>query len=233
MAKLEQISRNGKNGYKLPDGTIVIDPQYDDCVGTFGLDSYNHTEFAIVAIDGKCGMINESGETVIPLEYQEVKHLFDDLFAARKETQDKSWCVGVVKPNGDIVVPFDYKYIVAKGKYIVCYKEAGSSRVYTHTLIDTHGSIYKYVRESNPVVFNSDGQQIYEGEAVSSKYDFLITKRKDKFGVIDMAGNTILDNKYDAIEIACKDRFIVRVNEEESWLFGVINDKDEIIIDFK
>ena len=233
MAKLEQISRNGKKGYKALGGTIVIEPQYDDCVGTFGLDSYNHTEYAIVAIDGKCGMINESGETVIPLEYQEVKHLFEDLFAARKETKDKSWCIGVVKPNGEIVIPFDYKYIVAKGKYIVCFKEACSSRVYTHTLIDTNGCVYKYVRESNPVVFNCNGQQIYEGEAVSSKFDYLITKQEDRFGVIDMAGNSILENKYDAIDIACKDRFIVRINDEESWSFGVLNDKAEIIIDFK
>lgn len=232
MAKLEQISRDGKKGYKSPDGTIVIEPQYDDCVGTFGLDSYNHTEYAIVAIDGKCGMINESGETVIPIKYQEVSHLFGDLFAVRKELEDKQWCVGVVKPDETIVVPFDFKHIISEGNYIVCFKEAGSSRVYTHTLIDTHGSVYKYVRESNPVVFNSDGRQIYEGEAVSSKYDYLITKLEDKFGVIDKDGNSILDNKYDAIDIACNDRFIVRVNDEESSVFGVLNQKSETIIDF-
>lgn len=232
MANLERFSHNGKYGYKDSEGKVVIEPRFDNGIGRFGTDSLYGTHFAFAILDGKCGIINEIGETIIPFEYQEVKYLFDDLFVARKESRDQSWCVGVIRPDGNPVIPFDFKYIIAMGRYIICYKEASSSRGSSHTLIKASSSIYQYSKESNSIVFNPEGEQIYEGEAISSKHDYLITKAEEKFGVIDNKGKTILNNQYDEIDIVCPTRFIVRVNSEESWSFGVVNEKSEVIIDF-
>src|SRR5574344_350007 len=232
MAKLERISHNGKYGYKSSDGTILIEPRFDDGVGCFGIDSYNHSEYAPVSLNGKCGMINESGNIIIPFEYQEVCHLFDDFFAVRKELPEKKWSYGVIKPDGTVIVPFEYKMITKVGHFFECFKEANSSRIYTHTLFDTRGNIYKYSQEKYPVVYNSNGEMIYDGSAIYSEYDYLVVNKNDKYGIINKDGKQIVEIEYEDVIIASPNRFIVRRNDGDSWSFGVVDSQTNIIIDF-
>ena len=232
MDKLEKFSVKGKHGYRNAKGEVVIEPQFDDGISTFGLDSYNHTEYAPVSMNGKCGMIHESGTVIIPFEYQEVRHLFDDYFAVRQELPEKQWSCGVIKSDGTIVVPFDFKKVIKVGHYFECFKEASSSRVYTHTLFDTNGNVFKYSWEKDPIVYNSNGEMIYEGAAIESKFDYLIVSKDDKFGVIDHDGNRIVEIEYEDVIVVSPDRIIVRRNNDDSWLFGVLDSKSNIIIDF-
>lgn len=233
MAELNKFSFYGKIGYKNNEGDVVIEPQFDDGIDKFGLNSYNHTEYAPVSLNGKCGMIHESGNIVIPFEYQEVLHLFDDYFAVRKELDGEKWSCGVIKPDGSIVVPFEYERITKIGHYFECFKEASSSRVYSHTLFDTEGNVFKYSWEKTPVVYNSNGAMIYEGPAIDSKCDYLIVCREDKRGVIGDSGELIVEIEYEDVIIVNSDRIIVRRSDGDSWQFGVLDSKSNIIIDFK
>ena len=234
MAKLEQISLNFKKGYKSSDGKIVIEPQFDDCISTFGIDSYNHSKYAQVSIGNKCGMIDESGIIIIPIEYQEVYHLFDDFFAVRKELPRGKWCSGVIKPDGTVIVPFEYKKITNVGHFFECFKEATSSRIFDFdfTLFDHRGRVFKYSLEKDPVIYNSNGEMIYEGAAIDSKFDYIVINKNGKYGIIDHEGKIIVEMECEDVIIASSNRFIVRCNDGDSWLFGVVDSNTNIIIDF-
>lgn len=232
MGTFERFLQNGKYGYKNAESAVVIEPQFDDGISTFGLNSYNHTEYAPVSKNGKCGMIHESGKIIVPFEYQEVCHLFDEYFAVRKEMPEGGWSCGVIKPDGTIVVPFEYKRITKVGNSFECYKDAHSSRVYTHTLFDTNGNVFKYSWEKDPVVYNSNGEMIYEGSVIDSKNGYLIVSGEDKRGVIDQDGKRVIDIEYEDIIIVNSDRIIARRNDGDSWQFGVLDSKSNIIIDF-
>lgn len=233
MGKLEEFSLNGKHGYTNAKGEVVIEPQFDDCIYTFGLDSYKHTEYAPVSLNGKCGIIDESGKIVIPFEYQEVIHLFDDYFAVRKKLSEKEWSYGVIKPDGTVVVPFDYKMITNKGRFLECYKEAYSSRIYTHCLFDVDGRIFKYNGKQSPFIYNNKGELVFEGFAIDSRYDYLIVEKDGKYGVIGFNGKHIVEIEYDDVVIVNQKRFIVRRNDGITWSLGVLDDNSNIIIDFK
>lgn len=232
MAELNAFSFNEKIGYKNTKGDIVIEPQFDYGISTFGLDSFEHTEYAPVSLNGKCGMINESGNIIIPFEYQEVRHMFDDYFVVRKELPEKRWSCGVIKPDGTIVVPFEYKMITKVGHFFECFKEASSSRIHTHTLFDINGNVFMYSLEKEPIVYNSNGDMIYEGSAIDSKFDYLIVSKEDKHGIIDQDGRHIVEIEYEDVIIVTPDRIIVRRSDGDSWLFGVIDSKSNIVIDF-
>ena len=195
MGKLVEFSLNGKHGYTNAKGEVVIEAQFDDCISTFGLDSYNHTEYAPVCLNGKCGIIDESGRIVIPFEYQEARHLFDDYFAVRKKLSEKEWSNGVIKPDGTVVVPFDYKMITNKGRFFECYKEACSSRIYsriyTHRLFDSYGRIFKYCGDKTPFIYNTKGELVFEGFVIDSRYNFLIVEKDGKYGVIDINNTSV------------------------------------------
>lgn len=232
MDKLEKFSVKGKHGYRNAKGEVVIEPQFDDGISTFGLDSYNHTVYAPVSLKGKCGMINESGELVIPFKYQEVIHLFEDYFVVRKELPEKKWSCGVIKPDGTVVVPFEYKKISNEGRYFECFKEASSSRKYEHTLFDVNGRVYKYSWEKDPVIYNSDGKLVFDGYAVRSDYGLLVVRSEGQYGVIDSDGKQIVDVKYEDVNIVRSDRIIARRKEGETWSFGVLDANSNIVIDF-
>ena len=233
MGKLKEFSLNGKHGYTNAKGEVVIEAQFDDCISTFGLDSYNHIEYAPVCLNGKCGIIDESGRIVIPFEYQEARHLFDDYFAVRKKLSEKEWSYGVIKPDGTVVIPFDYKVITNKGRFFECYKEAHSSRIYTHSLFDYYGRIFKYCWEKDSFIYNNKGELVFEGFALDSRYDYLIVEKEGKYGVIDFNGKHVVEIEYDDVVIVSPKRFIVRRNDAAAWSLGVLDDNSNIIIDFK
>lgn len=233
MGELKEFSLKGKHGYTNAKGEVVIEAQFDDCISTFGLDSYKHTEYAPVCLNGKCGIIDESGRIVIPFEYQEARHLFDDYFAVRKKVSEEEWSCGVIKPDGTVVIPFDYKMITNKGRYFECYKEADSSRIYKHSLFDYYGRIFEYCGKRTPFIYNNKGELVFEGFAIDSRYDFLIVKKDGKYGVIDLNGRHVVEIEYEDVVIVNPKRFIARHNDGIEWSLGVLDDNSNVIIDFK
>lgn len=76
--------KNGKYGYLRNDGKVLIECIYEEVYDSFFI---NNKNYGIIEIDEKCGLINiETGEIVIPCEYEELemlRHVY--LFNAKKD----------------------------------------------------------------------------------------------------------------------------------------------------
>lgn len=222
--RYERIKVNEKIGYKTSNGTIVIDPIYDD--GSLFLDDY-----ASVVKDGKCGVIDQYGNAIVPFLYDEAYHLFDKLFAVRRHENNK-WSLGVIDEKGKEILPFEYEYVNHFGHFIQCYKKASSKRKHS---MDTNGRVYDYHRDwyeiDNELWFNQFGNNIYVGYGEKSVFDYLIIKEDNEFGLIDDYGRKILPCCYEEIFVRRRNRFVVCQKEEDGKIhWGVIDDDNRIVI---
>lgn len=234
MAQFERIEVNNKIGYKDKSGNIVIEPKYDEGQLFFGsLFSEDIVSYASVLKDGKTGVIDQYGNVIIPFIYEEAYHLTDNLFAVRKKTEGNDWSFGVIDNQGTIIIPFEYKFIRNAHHFIQCFVGAHSKRKYSHCNMDTDGHIYEYSFKEDEVWFNSKGEQVYRGEGVTSSHDYLIVKENNKLGVIDSTGNYMIQCIYSEIYCTANDRFVVRLDNDSSWQFGVIDNNENVVIDFK
>jgi len=149
MAKIWQIKdKYGKIGYENKDtNEVIFPPQFDGGMYSFGSDSFSGVPYASVLLNSKCGIINEVGDIVVPIEFEEAYYLFGDLFAVRKKTDIGDWVFGVINVAGEYVIPFEYKLIEKGNGFIKCYKNASSMKVYNiweEDQITYEGRIYNY-----------------------------------------------------------------------------------------
>ena len=225
MAKLERFELGWKKGYKDENGNVIIEAIYDD--GPSYID-----KFAIVAKDKFCGVINERGETIIPFVYEEIYHLFDNLYAVRKGRIIGDWRFGVIDIHDDIIIPFNYKYITEEYEYIKCCRIASSEKMVL-SRFESSGAVFEYKDLQDTEWFNSSGGILYKGIVLECKGNYLIIKEDGGLGVIDSQGTLIVPTKYEEIHCINEDRFVVRIKDSDSWRFGVIDRSGEIIIPFE
>ena len=234
MARLERFEQDNRIGYKDENGKVVIKVIYDDGPMCFGVHSKNKTPYACVAKFLSCGVIDEMGNEIIPLEYEEIIPLFDNLFAVRRKAENDQWNFGVIDGKGNILIPFNYKYIANKGEYIECFRTAKSSRYYISSpqLMDKDGRVFSYYDYQDSEWFNHLGEIIYKGDGKVENHGFLIIKEDTGLGVIDSYGSIIIPTKFKEIHCIREDRFVLRLDSEESWRFGVMDNKGNVIIPF-
>ena len=77
MAKIWQIKdKYGKIGYENKDtNEVIFPPQFDGGMYSFGSDSFSGVPYASVLLNSKCGIINEVGDIVVPIEFEEAYYL--------------------------------------------------------------------------------------------------------------------------------------------------------------
>ena len=225
MANISKIKINGKVGYKNDAGDIIVEPVYDDG------QSWSSHGYISVAQKRKYGVIDIDGNIVVPFEYSEAYHIFDDLFIVRKNLNYQDWVMGVIDSKGTIIIPLIYEYINHSNGFIACYKDAKLD--YKCHEIESNGNVYKYTaRTDSAVWYNRFGKIIYEGECTKCTNNYLIINKNKKLGVLDADGRQIVQCLYAEIHPSFEDCFIVRIDEDSSWEFGVIDNKENIIIDF-
>lgn len=231
MAHLNKFEQDYKIGYKDEKDNIVIKPIYDEGPDTWYLDN----KYISVAKKKLCGVINELGEEIIPFEYGEIFHLFDNLFAARKNEENGEWNFGVLDANNNVIIPFEYKYIDHIGNHIECFKRANSERKHSYKLMDYKGLVYNYIKKEDSFLYSYKGKYLSHGKGIEFVFNYLIVEDNEnkKRGVINNEGKLSIPTKYAEIHYANHERFIVRINNGEDWSFGVIDNNDRIIIDFK
>jgi hypothetical protein len=95
---LNQIKKQQlKEGLINTNRKIIIEPIYDEISGYF------INGFMRVRNNGKAGIMNENGEIVIPIEYDNVLDYKNGMFTAEKSNK---W--GIIDTENKIIIPFEY-----------------------------------------------------------------------------------------------------------------------------
>jgi hypothetical protein len=109
--------------------------------------------------DGECGFIDETGEIVIPLEYDDINDFKTGLAPAKKNNK---W--GIIDTNNKLVVPFKYDYINLR-KY-------GNSIVY---LNGKCGLLTPSFKELTPIKYDKISLSEFGNKYISSFKNWSIT----------------------------------------------------------
>lgn len=242
-----RVERNGKIGY--------INQNFDEVapLGSYQVAEPFRNHLAIVAKNGKYGIIDTLGSLILPLKYDLIEHPTEysnesDLFAIKKGKN-----IQLLDNKANPITDFDIKefeWDSYKGKesyqrYFVLINNSGM----VGTVSDKGNKVIPFeFQEINP--FN--GKQVtyakqngkyglidYQGKIVlpfeyeniySQKFfDYYIVSNSGKFGMVDKEGKEIISSSYQNITPTFYEknkRFIVQQDE----LYGIIDLDENIII---
>lgn len=218
---LSDFEIGGKHGFK--DGYKIVIPAQFESTSSF------HDGLALVMLNRKFGVINTTGDFVIPNEYDDLRHLFGELYAARINSGKDDWKCGVIDANNKIIIPFEYKCIHSKDdKYFLCYKTAISNTENVRYL--SLNSRYSYTKQSECNWFNLTGAFLTALDVVNNNEDYLIIKNQsDKFGAIHSDGNTSIEPIYDTLEY-CTDNVFLATQERDNLITScIVGNNDNVI----
>ena len=213
MKQLIAYTENGKWGYRDEEtNEILIPVEYDEIQSC---NSWDYDYF-IVKIDTKYGVINEKGETIAPVVFDEIVenfkgHYLEVTFHGKK---------GVVTLLGNMLVPFDYDDVYVFGDNTFGVKKEGKwqivdrkNKLKSPYFYDDIGDFY----DSLFIALMQDGKWkfLYQnGEEVFPLYvdefawecPLLQIKINDKWGVLKVLNSQteeVLPVEYDSIETEC------------------------------
>lgn len=217
-ANLALVRLNNQYGFIDKDSILIVPIQYDDVysVITEALPgsrtdelikahnikwewSWDKGQLMSVCKDGKWGYINDKGQEVIPIVYDDVREsiVFEQRHLIGVGKDDK---YGFIDWSGNIVIPLQYEYV---------------SRFYQGVFFDTNELGYDMV----PVVKNGKMGFIDNYGSTVIPFDYepqydlaysvpvmfrpvwsdgvTYVKKNGKFGIIDLKGNSTSGFKYD------------------------------------
>ncbi|WP_193778061.1 WG repeat-containing protein [Psychrobacter sp. FDAARGOS_221] len=156
------FQQNDKWGVMNIDGDVIIRPQFDDFVYSFGHGSFSQPDTAIVEIDGKQAAISEAGEIILPPKFDEIRQDNELLLVVN---DDK---MGVYDLQGNMQQPIEFEPISGisrderwEDKYWLLLVDAKSGRI-------KMGAANKYGKTIVPVEFD-DVDRIGENKYKVSK----------------------------------------------------------------
>ena len=218
---LAVIEENGKYGYICTDGTIAIQPQWEDAR------AFNEG-LAAIKVKGKYGFIDKTGTIVVKPKWDAVSDYQNGFAAVKKRNK---W--GFVDTAGNIVSKTkwdDYKGF-ACGVGAVKKKDKWS-------FIDTTGNLIGKAKWSNVSSHSNNIASVYDGAHwgyVDTNGELIIqpqyvscepfseelawvavkdVKGKRKYGAINIKGETVIDFIYDSVDILSEGYVIAEQGEE-------------------
>lgn len=229
VGEKREINKNNEILIKMYNEFICIPKEYDWCDDCFS------NGFISVYKDGKWGVLNSNLELVIDCLYDE-RIIFEEGLAITRKGNTKC----VINPLGEIVLSGDYEKIKCYPSFniIICY--------YTNKNIDVFSCFGRLILSADSSIFdvkNSNSNENMSLELVPIDNNFLkfalpIKDRYNrldyKWGLCDMNGKIIIDNKYQDITYGGTGLFAVAIYKyRPNLLWGYIDFNDNIIIDFK
>lgn len=186
----------------------------------------------------KYGLIDFSGKELVPCEYEKIEALegIENAFKILKDGQ-----YGIADDKGRIVIPTKYKnidslekentqkYIIqnAENKYgivdstnktIVEPKYEAISKIY-------NDNYYVVTENGKQIVIKQDGTQVLNGNydkivtILKNPEDGIIYKSKDKYGIMKLSGEVVINPDYENIKETKKGVFIAKKDGK----YGIID----------
>lgn len=197
-----------KYGYINTNGKLKLNTEYNQISRVTNKEDSKQV-YLIARKNGQYGLIKDTKE-ILPYEYQSIEYNHDkDIFIVEKTKK-----YGVSNSDGQIIIPIQNNSIDVKGIYI--YAKRGENRY-----------VYNEKGEIIDIDFDKTIVNTYNDQY---KITILEHDNKNLYGVIDSNNKQIINEKYLYLEYAYNNYFIVC---GENGKLGVIDDKDNIILEFK
>lgn len=195
--------------------------------------------------DGKYGLIDLDGKTIVECEY-------DNIYTLKSVTEsfvvEKDGKLGLINSKGQTVVDIKYSKIeVLKEGYKDAYLVADENGAYGVVSISgskllenqyeeikylssneifavKEAEVWKLVNTKGEALQTSDGE-----EFVFTKGDNVIVKKDGKYGIETLAGESVIPNEYDDLSYAFSIYYIAKKDDK----YGIINVNNETIKEFE
>lgn len=199
-----KVEKDGLYGLIDFSGKLLLSCQYDSIEPLL-----NVKNTLITTKDSKKGLVSETGTVIINNEYEDITSLtsqYEDGYIV-KNSEGK---VGVIGTNKKTLVPVEYDKILNV-------KEENT---------------YITKKENKLMIYDSEKNSetpISSDDVTSINNNKIIVENNGKFGIINNAGETVLEPKYQSLEYVFSDYYIAKENDK----YGVINSQGETKLDFK
>ena len=216
------IQKGEKYGVLNKDGKLIAKCEYDS-------PPFEKNGYVVLDKDKKYGLIDaNTGEVIIPFEYQDLDDYSEGLLAAEKN--DK---YGYINIKNEVVIPFQYADAVrfSEGLAMVgkrtgtAYTYLGPAPVITYGFISKKGDVvipfkFYHIFGNSICVFNEGlcPYGVYKGRGGNLF--------ANKLGFINKKGEVVIPAQFDDVEEFINGVAAVKIDDK----YGVINTKGEFVV---
>lgn len=192
--------------------------------------------------NGKCGLIDCSGNTLLECEYDEITALksVTENFLVKKENK-----VGLVNSKGQSIIKPEYKAIRTlkegyKNEYLIIDENDNLGVISTSgtIILEPKYKEIKYLGNAENYAVNIDGVWTLirkNGEVLNNTYNYIsvkgenvIIEKEGKYGIVTTKGEEKIAPTYESLEYA----FSVYYIAKQEGKYGIINIQNETVIPF-
>ena len=202
-----KVQNGGKYGLINMEGNEILPCEYDEITALNGLENA-----LLVSKDGNYGVVNDEGKELLPTEYAEIQALGD-------ETTD-----GFIVRNAD----GKYGVVDTSNGQVLAINYDGVSRIY-------QGDYYVVTQNGKQIVMRRDGTESLNGSydeitaILKNPENGVIYKTGEKYGVMNLSGQSTIRASYDDLQEAKTGVFIARTGEN----YGIIDLEGNTLVEFK
>lgn len=167
------VMKNGQYGLYQND-KVIINCNYQDMKYEDSINMY------FVKRGSKYGALNENGDIVIPVEYQNIENKGMFIEVVNSDNQKEHFNI-----NGEKTNQFDNYNSIEKSKYDNTY--IGISNDYSYQLLDKNYNVL------------TNEKYEYMENILSNLY--IVKNTNGKYGIININNQKIVDNNYDVIQL--------------------------------
>ncbi len=205
------------------------------------------TEKSRVMQNGKWGIYDFINlKWHIASTYSEISFISEEKLLVKKNSNS-----GLIDINGNVILPISFSmmnwqagfrnnlFIVRANNYQLI-NEKGKAILESNFPIRRQGSLFLLEDEKKKYLYEYDGDLIFEDKVdsilVLNGSDYFAIKAKDKWGLMDVKGNELLDTDFDELRVL-SDKYIALKTDENWEIFKQDGKKligeDQNIIDLK
>ena len=245
------VSKNDKIGAINMNGTILVETKFDQVeTDEYYSEETNFVEAGFIVSnttnDGyRYGYIDCNGKNVLKVEYNDIIRIKEEkelYLIASKNGKYGLYKGGkeIIKPDYQSIIYTDYGALIIEknGQFGIANKKGEIKVEPKYSEIEQNG-IYLYAQNSRENdVYDSEGNKkdisfsrsVYDTENKDYRITTLINNEITYYGIENSQGVTLVENKYNYIEYAFGDYFIVENKDEK---YGVISSNGRTILDIK
>ena len=237
--KTKVLDKNGKEKLSGYSNVQAIE-NYNDNEVWYESDALKYQK------DGKFGLIDFSGNEIVPAEYDKINAIPG---IQKSILIEKNGLVGLVSNTlGEIIINPDYAEISSLTEtydngYLVKNKESYYGLITSDkkTILEckyddiksvTSNDMYVVVEEGKTKLIKKDGETVLDtgfDEITSIDGENIIIKKDGKCGVIKTSGENVIPNEYDDLKFAFDTYYIAKKDNK----YGIINTDNKEIIGFE